>query len=77
MGLFCGGLVSCGVVCTFFMLIDVSWCDLGVIWFSVIWCDFIEVWLNLSGFVIGVIWRLLVWFGVIFTIFGANRCFMV
>ena len=42
-----------------------------------IWCDFIQVWLDLSRFVFGVVLCLLVWFGVICTFIGANQCFMV
>ena len=51
------------------VLIDVLFCDLGVIWFRIIWCDFIEVWLGLSWFVFDVVWCLLMWFGVICTFF--------
>ena len=59
------------------MLINVLFCDLGVIWFRMIWCDFIEVWLGLIWLVFCVVWCLLVCFGVICTFFGDNRCFLV
>ena len=42
-----------------------------------IWCDIIEVSLGLSWFVFGVVWCLMVWFGVIFTLFGSNECVLV
>ena len=42
-----------------------------------IWCDIVEVRLGLSWFVFGVVWCLMVWFGVIFTFFCGNRCFIV
>ena len=42
-----------------------------------IWCDIIEVRLGLSCFVFGVIWCLLVWFGMIFPFLGSNGCFVV
>ena len=78
----CFGMVWCvlvrfGVIYTFFLLIDVLWCHLGVIWFWLICCDLILVWFGRSGFV-------LVWFGVFWcgwVLFVkkncANQCFMV
>ena len=42
-----------------------------------IWCDIIEVRLGLSWFAFGVIWCLLVRFGVIYTFLGSNGCFML
>ena len=41
-----------------------------------IWCDITEVKLGLNYLVFGVIWCLLVWFGVIFTFFSCNGCFL-
>ena len=40
-----------------------------------IWCGIIEVKLGLSWFVFGVVWCLMVWFGVIFTFLGGNQFF--
>ena len=63
------------VICIFFVVINVFWCDLGVICFSMIWCDIIEVRLGLSRFLFVVVWCLLVLFDVIFTFFSSNGCF--
>ena len=78
------GQVRSYLVCFWCGLVsfDVVWCDfpffssngsfwrvLGVILFWIIWCDIIEVTLWLSWFVFGVVWFLMVSFGVIFYIF--------
>ena len=65
------------MIFTFVAAIDVLLCDVGVICFRMIWCDIIEVSLGVSWFAFGVVWCLLVWFGVIFTFFGGYRCFIV
>ena len=57
------------------ILMDVFWCDLGVICFRMIWCDITEVRLGQSSFVFGVVWCLMVWFDVIFTFVGGHQCF--
>ena len=44
------------------------WCDFGDLFWR-IWCDIIEVRLGLSWFMFGVVWCLLMWFGVICTFF--------
>ena len=46
---------------------------LSVIYFWMIWSDFAEVWLDLSGFIFGVVWCVLVWFVIV----CAHRCSMV
>ena len=65
------GVSWCGLVwfLHFLVLMDVLLCDLGVIWFWMSWCDIIDVRLGLSSFIFGVIWSLLVWFGVICNFF--------
>ena len=50
-------------------------CNLGVIFFGMIWCDITEVRLGQSWFVFGVVWCLMVRFGVIFIFVGGHQCF--
>ena len=73
------GVFRCGFVwfVYYLVVINVFLCDLGVICFWIICCDIIEVRLGLIWFVFGVVWCLMVWFGVIFTLFCVNRCFIV
>ena len=72
------GLVFYSVIWWFLhclVLRDVFWRGLGVICFRMIWCDIIEVRLGLTWFVFGVVWCILVWFGVICIFFDGNQCF--
>ena len=50
-------------------------CNLGVIFFGMIWCDITEGRLGQSWFVFGVVWCLMVWFGVIFAFVDGHQCF--
>ena len=63
-GLFYLVLVWCDLY-IFGVLINVLWCDFGVIFFRVIWCYFIHVCLDSSEFVLVWFVVFLVWFGVI------------